>query len=200
MQKIWKGLKYGRLTVVIEPCKGSNTVECICECGTYKVADKENLKRGHTRSCGCLFRDVMRSTKTKPRRAAAYRKWVNMLKRCDNTKNTTYAGRGISVCAEWVNDYETFLLDMGDVPFKGAQLDRIDNNKGYSKDNCRWCTSKENNRNKQRTVHLYIFGESKPLIQWAEELGVPLGTMRYWNRCISQKEIEEKIKGAQNEL
>lgn len=79
-----------------------------------------------------------------------YRRWKGIKTRCSNKKDKRYhryGGRGISVCAEWANSFEAFYRDMGNPPFEGANIDRIDNNKGYSKDNCRWVTHTDNVRN-----------------------------------------------------
>ena len=79
-----------------------------------------------------------------------YNAWQNMKKRCYN-KNTPnydkYGGRGITICDEWRYSFINFYKDMGDKPFKDYSLDRIDNNKGYSKSNCRWASRTIQNRN-----------------------------------------------------
>ena len=77
-----------------------------------------------------------------------YHVWYNMLRRCNNKshpKYPRYGGRGITVCKEW-SEFGNFYRDMGDRPAR-LQIDRIDNNKGYYKDNCRWVTHKANIRN-----------------------------------------------------
>lgn len=82
-----------------------------------------------------------------------YRTWVAMLSRCRNSNDpnyVNYGGRGITVCESW-HRFENFYEDMGDLPFYEAQIDRIDNDKGYSKENCRWLSAKENSRNRRST-------------------------------------------------
>jgi len=82
-----------------------------------------------------------------------YRTWIAMLSRCRNENEPNYinyGGRGITVCPEW-HVFENFYSDMGDLPFYDAQLDRIDNEKGYFKENCRWVSAKENCRNRRTT-------------------------------------------------
>ncbi len=87
-------------------------------------------------------------------RTPEYRTWHGTKDRCYN-KNLKgyhrYGGRGIIVCDRWKNSFVNFYADMGDKPFTKAQLDRIDNDKGYYKKNCRWVTSAINNQNKCTT-------------------------------------------------
>lgn len=79
--------------------------------------------------------------------------WAGMKNRCDNPNNSRYAdygGRGISYCDDW-RYFKNFLRDMGEAP-EGLSLDRIDNDKGYNKQNCRWATREEQQRNTRRSV------------------------------------------------
>lgn len=84
-----------------------------------------------------------------------YRAWCKMKSRCYNPNYVNYAaygGRGITVCSEWLNSFETFLADMGERPERidALSLDRIDNSLNYSKDNCRWATAQEQASNKRK--------------------------------------------------
>lgn len=109
---------------------------------------------------------------------ATYRTWANMKTRCDNPSFTYYAeygGRGISYCDRWV-DFENFLEDMGERP-TGKTLDRIDSNKGYLKDNCRWATPREQACNRTNSVELTFNGVTKPLALWADDLALPYHTL-----------------------
>jgi hypothetical protein len=111
-----------------------------------------------------------------------YDRWRNMRARCDNPKHDeyhNYGGRGIIVCKEWHESFKTFLFDMWLPPFKGAQLNRIDNDGPYCKSNCRWATQKEQMRNTRRN-HLYtIDGVTKTRIEWCEEYGRNYSTFRW---------------------
>lgn len=151
------GKRFGRLFVV-ERAKipGPVTWNVICDCGKEKNVRGSAMKSGLTKSCGCLFKEKRKEASIihghsggKP--SKTYKVWVNMKSRCLN-KNATYyeyyGGRGITVCDEWIDSFEKFLEDMGEAPI-GKQIDRIDNNKGYSRKNCRWSTSSENCLNRR---------------------------------------------------
>ena len=82
-----------------------------------------------------------------------YNCWRNIKSRCYNENNKRYddyGGRGIKVCDRWLESVENYVEDMGFPPFKEAQVDRIDNDAGYSKENCRWATPQENSLNKRK--------------------------------------------------
>jgi hypothetical protein len=101
--------------------------------------------------------------------------WAGMIQRCTYPKHrkfALYGGRGITVCDRW-RTFENFLADMGERP-KGKSLDRIDSDKGYTPDNCRWATKSEQMRNTRRALMF----EGKPLAQWADESGVPYQTLK----------------------
>jgi hypothetical protein len=172
------GRKYGMLTAVrfIEKTRGNQIWECLCECGTIKRVRKCHFVNGLTVSCGCLKRMKGNPKKLKHGMAdtAVYRVWYSMKERCLSTKNKSFAGyggRGITICPEW-SVFAVFYADMGDRPFKGAQIDRVDNSKGYSKDNCRWSTQSENCRNRRSNRKITVNGVTRLLVEWAEISGL----------------------------
>lgn len=123
-----------------------------------------------TRSRGVYERHGMNGTKT-------YNVWHSMRARCANPRNAAfkdYGGRGIAVCERWLK-FSGFFEDMGAAP-EGGTLDRIDNNKGYSPDNCRWATPTEQGRNKRNNILITIGEETLPLSAWIERTGVSYGT------------------------
>jgi len=101
-----------------------------------------------------------------------FKSWESMKQRCFNPNSKDYArygGRGISVCDRWHHDFEAFLSDMGERP-EGCTLDRIDVDGHYEPSNCRWADIKTQQRNTRVSKHLTFNGETKPLIEWADEL------------------------------
>lgn len=104
-----------------------------------------------------------------------YKCWQNMRSRCNNPKATGYkyyGGRGIRVCQEWNESIDKFVEDMGPRPSLNHSIDRIDLNKGYCKDNCRWATHKEQARNKSDNSVVSYGERSLCIVEWGEELGI----------------------------
>lgn len=125
----------------------------------------------------------MKRTKEKHGKTSTqtYNTWKHMHQRCGNLRDERYAdygARGIKVCARW-NTYSLFLQDMGECP-PGLSLDRIDNNQGYSPDNCRWATRAQQQRNRRCNRLVSYMGRTQCLAAWAKELGIHFNTL--WKR------------------
>ena len=108
-----------------------------------------------------------------------YRKWASMKTRCLNKNRRhykNYGGRGITICDEWM-DFQNFYRDMGECP-SGLTLERIDNDKGYCKSNCKWATSEEQVNNKRTNHFLTYKGKTQTAKQWSEELGISYNVIR----------------------
>jgi hypothetical protein len=105
--------------------------------------------------------------------ARAYKLWLAINQRCK--ENPAYIRKKITVCPEW-SDFHQFRKDMGDPP-KGLEIDRIDNNQGYSKDNCRWVTRRENQRNRSDNVWITFQGRTLCFQDWAKKVGINPGTL-----------------------
>lgn len=149
------GNRYGKLTV--EAREGSEqghvTYLCKCDCGKSVVVIAQSLKKGDTKSCGCLRADKMRIEKTVHGlyQSPTYNSWRAMIARVNDKKHPQfkdYGGRGITIQESWYV-FENFLTDMGKRQ-TGKTLDRIENNGNYEKDNCRWATRIQQNNNKRK--------------------------------------------------
>lgn len=97
-----------------------------------------------------------------------------MKRRCNDPNNKeykNYGARGIKVCKKW-NKFKNFLKDMGEPPSSKHKIDRIDNNKGYYKSNCRWATQREQARNTRRNRLLTFKNKTQLMIEWSEEMNI----------------------------
>ena len=114
-----------------------------------------------------------------------YKTWIGMKERCTKKYHKyydKYGGRGITVCDEWMNSFPAFLRDMGEKPDPNHSLDRIDNSRGYSPDNCRWADRLTQQQNRDNTRWITINNERKTLMELSEEYGVSYKTLqtRWW--------------------
>lgn len=181
------GKHFGRWLVLCRSDKKTDRVywTCQCECGTIRDVLRQNLISGESVSCGCFNREAaaerMRNRPGAHRLSGTplYRIWRHMRWRCNDTSNQDYAnygGRGIKVCEEWNSDFLSFYEWANASGYrKGLELDRINNDKGYSPENCRWATRKEQVRNRRVTRLVEINGVIKPLAEWCEFFGYSYG-------------------------
>jgi len=144
------GMKFRRLTVLRESGfskHGKVLWDCRCDCGEMVQVKGVNLLRGVSKSCGCLGPEqsaTHRMTNTRE-----YWIWSQMVQRCTNQKNKAfknYGARGITVHNSWLK-FENFIKDMGKKPAPQDSIERTDNDKGYSPDNCKWASRTVQNRN-----------------------------------------------------
>lgn len=154
--------------------------KCSCSCGVSKTIREDQIKSGHTASCGCLSveKSAQRFTTHGESKRHEFSIWRGMINRCHNEKSTSfkyYGGKGIKVCDRW-HDPSKFFEDMGE-PKAGQEIDRIDTGGDYEPRNCRWVTKRENMNNRSTTRMLTVDGLSLPASVWAEITGVPLKTI-----------------------
>ena len=174
------GQRYGRLVVVDR--MGSNEYGqaewlCVCDCGNKVTVQGRSLKTGHTKSCGCLRRDLGQTLNAKHNDSGSrlFSIWSTMKKRTTNKNYKDYAhygGRGITVCSEWENSFLCFrewALQNGYA--EALTIDRIDNNKGYSPDNCRWVSMKTQANNKSSNRCITYNGETRTRAEWGQLIG-----------------------------
>lgn len=182
-----KGQKFGKLKVVefYEKTPKQTKWLCECECGNQCVVYSAHLKSGHTKSCGCISKERIKNLnfKTGLSQTKLYRVYRNMLNRCYWEKSDMfkhYGARGIGVCDNWKNKengFECFSKWAFDNGYKeGLTLDRIDCNKGYCPENCRWVDAYVQANNKRKNWYLKINGEIDTVGNWARRLNIS-----YWN-------------------
>lgn len=158
--------------------KGQNSLwECQCVCGSKKIYQISPLKAGTTKSCGCMKSKLISTSRTTHGMdgTTTYRIWIGMRTRCENPNSPSYpryGGRGITVCERW-GDFEAFMADMGKRP-AGLSLDRIDNDAGYSPENCRWSSRREQQNNRYVNVKITYHGLVKTAAEWAREFQMPV--------------------------
>jgi len=154
------GQLFGNLIVLneapVRASDGSVQWRCLCSCGNTTIVSANNIKRGITRSCGCLqiqqqqFGSFKHGHSSCSELSSTYITWANMIQRCTNPNHDAYhhyGGRGIKICERWMN-FQNFLQDMGERP-EGLIIDRKNNDGNYEPGNCRWVTYKVNANNRR---------------------------------------------------
>lgn len=179
------GKRFGHLVVMCKAgyrYKGSLVWTCKCDCGNIMDVNSNHLRTGHTKSCGCykIERIKVANVKHGECNTRLYKIWSHMIGRCNdsNSKDSKwYKEKGIVVYKEW-HDYLIFkewALENGYDPnakFGECTLDRIDGNKGYSPENCRWVNAKIQARNRSTNKMIEYSGKVQSLAAWCEELNL----------------------------
>lgn len=194
------GKVFHRLTVIgyhgRHPKNRDSLWLCQCECGTQKIIPGAYLKTGDTKSCGCLKNKL--KTIGLNGGSHVYKVWCGIKQRCNNKNDKdykNYGGRGIKIPKEWCA-FEAFYKDMGDPPSSLYTIDRIKNDKSYSKENCRWATSKQQARNRRNNRVIKWRGSEKTLIEWSETLGINSKTLnsRFFNKWTVERAFTQPVK------
>lgn len=175
--------RFGRL-VAIERVGtdklGNATWLCKCDCGNVKIVNTTCLRRGITRSCGCLAKECRYVHGKKKTRL--YHIWQNMKCRCYNPNNpaySNYGGRGITICDEWRRNFTAFHdWAMSHGYRDDLSIDRIDNDGSYTPDNCHWATRTEQSQNRRKNHMIEMDGERKILAKWARQYNLNYDTVR----------------------
>jgi hypothetical protein len=179
------GKRFVRLVCIrdIGRDKGGGVLwECQCDCGNKKNVRSGKLVNGHTRSCGCLQKDITREAHTthslcreNGKRTKLYHVWDAMKQRCQNPRFTfykDYGGRGIEVCGEWDSYIPFHNWATANGYQEGLTIERKDVNGNYEPDNCRWIPRPEQSRNRRNSHYITHKGISKTLTEWGHELGI----------------------------
>lgn len=173
-QKLTEGAAVGRWT--LRERLGPKWA-CICTCGSERDVYSSNLKRGLSKSCGCLKAEVttVRNTThgqaSRDHKSRTYKAWKYMKDRV--ATDPDYAN--VTICSEW-SSYALFVQSMGEQP-EGRTLDRVDNSLGYCKENCRWATPVQQANNKTSNVLLEFQGKTQTMAEWARDVGVAYKTL-----------------------
>lgn len=175
-------------------------VICRCDCGTERLVSLQRLKRGATKSCGCIsiINSAKKNTTHGQHKHRIHGIWRSMKERCQNPNHGAYArygGRGIKVCKRW-QKFEHFLADNEILFREGLSLDRRNNNGNYSPRNCRWITKKEQSNNRHDNLFLEFNEERLTCAEWARRIDIKEVTLRKriqagWS---SEKALTQKIR------
>lgn len=170
-----------------------------CKCGIVKFKPRSRILNGELKSCGCLKYESYKSIIThgasskNSEHANIYSRWRGIITRCYNKNDRTYknyGGRGVEMCEEWKESFESFrdwALENGYK--KELSIDRIDNNKGYNPDNCRWVNHTVQGNNRRTNIYVVLNGQRKTLKQWCEHLGC--------NYTMANKRYRRGVRGYQ---
>lgn len=200
------GQRFGRLIVIerAETTHVSTRWKCKCDCGKECIVLAQNLKKGHTISCGCYREEVRpkQCLKHGYRHTRIYGVYCKIKDRCYNPNISCYVrygGRGITMCDEWLSDPKAFCewaWNHGykeDAPYGECTVDRIDNNKGYSPDNCRIANEKTQANNRRTNLIIEYNGEKKTLAEWRDYFGMTQ-SKAYYHLVTKGRTIEYLIE------
>ena len=176
------GQRFGRLVVLwkqgLDKSKRNTLWFCRCDCGKEKAVSFGALKSGATQSCGCIQKErTAEAHKTHGMcDTRLYRTWRGMVNRCTNQNEPAYpnyGGRGNTICESWktFEPFKEWALSSGYAD--DLFIERVDNDKGYCPENCKWATRKEQNRNKRSNVMI----GGKCIGELAEKYGMSYNTL-----------------------
>lgn len=174
---------------------------CLCDCGNEVIVKGQHLRSGKTKSCGCYHKDMQKQLKSKHgySNTRLYKCWDSMKTRCLNNNTDSfkdYGGRGITFCKEWEDPKKFIKWALENGYEEDLTLERIDLNKNYTPDNCKWITRAEQNKNTRRNIKQTIDGKTYNLSELARLIGVTRGTICKWyhSEGLRGEELLERYK------
>lgn len=180
-----KGVRFERLVAMERTRNEHGDVAwiCQCDCGNTVIVRTADLMSGNTKSCGCYKIDGIKNRRTKHKmsRSPLYGVWNTMKSRCCNPKSEkykNYGGRGITICDEWLHDFQAFYdWAIANGYREDLTIDRKDVNGNYCPENCRWATQKEQASNKTNNRMITLEGETRTLQEWCKITGISPSTV-----------------------
>lgn len=201
-----KGQKFGRLLVLefAGLAENRNALwNCLCDCGNEKIIKGHLIKRGKTKSCGCLNKEITskRGRKHKMAGTKFYQVWNTMIMRCHNPNSKSfkcYGAKGITVCDRW-RVFQNFYDDMFPTYKEGLSIERKDFTKGYNPENCTWATKLEQANNTSSNHVIEYKGAKYTLSQAARLAGISVDTFkrRIYLGWDVERALNEPIRGGQ---
>ena len=199
------GQRFGRLVVeefAYVDKHGNAIWRCKCDCGNLKTVGSREIRKGITKSCGCLRKENLYkcSWRHGGKHTRLYTIWVNMIARIENENERDYrkyGGRGIKICEEWRNDFQQFYNWAMNHGYRDdLTIDRIDVNGHYCPENCRWIPLQEQYLNMRKNVRIEYRGENLTLAEWSRKLNINRNTL--WTRIqelgwTAEKAIETPV-------
>lgn len=201
------GKKFGRLTVIERDLSIDSRKAhwvCKCDCGNIKTIRSDSLQ-SQTKSCGCLQKEkakitVSKNHSHKESHTHLHNTWLGIKKRCLNPNDkrySSYGGRGIKVCEEWLASYETFRDWARNNGYKeGLTIERIDVDGNYEPSNCKWIPFNKQANNRRTTIWIEYNGKRQSLMEWSKELGIKYGTLhsRYYREGDRPPHLFREVK------
>ena len=196
------GQKYNKLTIQYFDGKdkfGNRVIHCLCDCGNEKNMLLRDVRKGTSKSCGCLQKEVAKEQHMSHgfSRTRLYKLWHGMKQRCFNPKDPAYdiyGGKGITVCGEWKDDFLAFREWALSHGYKdGLTIERVDNDKGYGPDNCTWIPWNDQAKHTSRVRQIVLFGETKSFSDWLKDDRVSISDEGYYRRIKRGLSVEDAL-------
>lgn len=207
--KIQVGNVFGKLKVVEElgrikyPVSNHIYYKVVCECGKEEIARSSLLRNGKKIMCQNCYIKISRKYKHGMTNTRIFNIWQSIKQRCNLTTCVAYknyGGRGIKMCDEWLKDFNSFYKwAIANGYDENLSIDRIDNNKGYCPENCRWATSLQQNNNTRRNHYVEYNGEIHTIREWENILNFPKGCLmnRLRRKWSIERAFNTPLRGCQ---